>query len=1571
MSEKDIKGTNISSPIVPFTTDDTYPTHEARYGKGGFRTVSEIADLNRIPEARLEEGMLVYVINDPNKVNTYQYIDGEWVKSKIGSGISKVETIEERDSLSRDEGDLIYVTEEKTVYIYQDGEWQDITVDKETLGIPIYDLSMVQQLEEEGKLPEDYILIPGSSELNLHGSRTSEPDDGTYIDILFSAIRSLQAEVAKLRNSFKYGMFSYTGKQTAMSAVMNEWNETEEVEPLWAVEESDLSPIDDVILDISDFHSLVPKENVVVSPGALYINSSGAKWSDENNGFLNVKDPKLFLFMTTSGMNFKINLVNLNNSSDKIVVDFSKLDVPVSVSGKYNILFVVSRATETEGIYYGSNFVWMSIANYATGVSTNEGYWGLDNNLTPGVRIIGESDNIESYRYSIESVEFSDIDLYKFSAYSKFQDFTNTVSPNKPSDEDYKYRVAHITIRSVTNRAELNEIENQLPENELIYNEATNGLLIKTKSGIKEISGGGGSSSDGMEKSEIIEWLADNGIIVTADGNENIRISNLADITFIHQGTGQAFKFEVDSEGQLKGTKLSDITLEDRMKAANFKLGPEFGFTNIRGFVGSLGFNEQTKVTDPKKDLGLYSDRIKIGSIYAPVEGQQIFGCSHAFIELENTSNRDFQLSGCYLHFATGTCAKNSGEIDDITEYSLALTGVIPAGGTYLIRGKQYSDFDQANTFIKVASYDQEWYVGGKLIDFTLHNNNSWCLTYGLPGKDIDSTSEFSYSTVLIKDNTDTATKSNAPYNYHPRYIDAVSIGAHVTSKGGWSWFHAKQTVFSKGGGAGYDCIYKNTFELDPAKQAYQSLNTYDSSRSRNANPQDYQYILLDRNIISFPKTEDTFDVSKYTPRASYEKKNVCTDKSSLDLEKPNMVTVSFGRNIHTTRCFNWISCGLFDEYIWVRKKGTEEWAKFESYKSGTEIDVPGQTGITKVTFGTFNNKTTGDKDCKIQSVIYDRITSTFPGSGIKYTSHKCILNIISSAKTSGEPDEYEYKVGRADINGNPDPSHVSEVQTFKLYPTTYTPRVFQITDQQGFHWIEYQVWAAAAKELNKTITSICESENIIPILINTGDMTQNGTRYNEWLDYYNAGRCLFNHLEQMNVVGNNDLCGPDPEILGTGDDQGKSNGFYFHVFYCYEIDPDILPIISNSSATHYIPSLYYFGNEASTSVSAYRFLMINSEITAENCKSWYKQLRENGDVVNIYTGWSIPSSGTTAAYDNSFTTIYTMIYNMINSFTAKNQIIAVCHEMPFTVVTNANLAVSGSLDGDNSCQKVDRSLKEKQTGALVGSHTNRLNYSDIKANYWFSRLLEHFGIKLCIGGHKHTYACTNPLREFYYYGEDKNSLTNGPMEMNSTLENDSAVFSTTVGVSSESGGNTIYSVSASDNSITINTSKFPLMQDTTSGITKTAKVFFPYYGVSSLTGGVVYFMCQATGYKLKSNKELPSPSQKFSYVIPKTNVTNSGDKPNANQQRPMFAEIKLDNNQYTIYLYRIEDIMVGTNLFSQLSYSTAQASYKYLKGNDCDIPDPLPEGETEESYREKNKIYGKWGTNKIELKVV
>jgi hypothetical protein len=50
------------------------------------------------------------------------------------------------------------------------------------------------------------------------------------------------------------------------------------------------------------------------------------------------------------------------------------------------------------------------------------------------------------------------------------------------------------------------------------------------------------------------------------------------------------------------------------------------------------------------------------------------------------------------------------------------------------------------------------------------------------------------------------------------------------------------------------------------------------------------------------------------------------------------MVYCSFGIDMHTTRCFNWISVGSFDEFIWVREKDTTDWNKFESYKTLSAI---------------------------------------------------------------------------------------------------------------------------------------------------------------------------------------------------------------------------------------------------------------------------------------------------------------------------------------------------------------------------------------------------------------------------------------------------------------------------------------------------------------------------------------------------------------------------------------------------------------------------------------------------------
>jgi len=93
-------------------------------------------------------------------------------------------------------------------------------------------------------------------------------------------------------------------------------------------------------------------------------------------------------------------------------------------------------------------------------------------------------------------------------------------------------------------------------------------------------------------------------------------------------------------------------------------------------------------------------------------------------------------------------------------------------------------------------------------------------------------------------------------------------------------------------------------------------------------------------------------------------------------------------------------------------------------------------------------------------------MTGRFPAANTQYTVHKCIINVVDEAVNS--PIEYTYIVGRADKNGNPDLEHCSEEYKFTLYPTSYIPRIYQTTDQQGFHWVEYQSWAAAAEVLNE-----------------------------------------------------------------------------------------------------------------------------------------------------------------------------------------------------------------------------------------------------------------------------------------------------------------------------------------------------------------------------------------------------------------------------------------------------------------------------------------------------------------------
>ncbi|MBI1313682.1 hypothetical protein GC176_20510 [bacterium] len=69
-----VPGTNVAAPVVPFTTDDQYPTHDSQYGKGGWREVSSTAERDAIPAGRTRDGMVVYVVGD----GAYIRLAGSW-----------------------------------------------------------------------------------------------------------------------------------------------------------------------------------------------------------------------------------------------------------------------------------------------------------------------------------------------------------------------------------------------------------------------------------------------------------------------------------------------------------------------------------------------------------------------------------------------------------------------------------------------------------------------------------------------------------------------------------------------------------------------------------------------------------------------------------------------------------------------------------------------------------------------------------------------------------------------------------------------------------------------------------------------------------------------------------------------------------------------------------------------------------------------------------------------------------------------------------------------------------------------------------------------------------------------------------------------------------------------------------------------------------------------------------------------------------------------------------------------------------------------------------------------------
>lgn len=336
------------------------------------------------------------------------------------------------------------------------------------------------------------------------------------------------------------------------------------------------------------------------------------------------------------------------------------------------------------------------------------------------------------------------------------------------------------------------------------------------------------------------------------------------------------------------------------------------------------------------------------------------------------------------------------------------------------------------------------------------------------------------------------------------------------------------------------DKLFTKYYAMDPVSQATKALD-----KRNNAN--DWYFVDLTKELVP--------SVEAFTPRASFENKTIFYNKSKLVSLKPNLISCTFGRQAtapNATRCFNWVSVGYFDEYLWYKSKGSSgegPWTKVESFKN--------ETGVRK---------------------YYNRIRMEAT-DGTPFTTHKVILKNLGVGT-------YEYRVGRADADGNPS-EFASDSLTFTVRGTDDIKDDFtfvQVSDQQGFNWDEYNVWRISAEYIKNNVPEA-------QFTINTGDMTQNGNRINEWIDYYNARKSLWG-VEEMVTVGNNDLCPANMYVLGNGGDSSKINPSNMSFFYTFEIDETNPPVFTIEGKEVFIDSLYSFnyGNV--------HFMCVNSEIT-------------------------------------------------------------------------------------------------------------------------------------------------------------------------------------------------------------------------------------------------------------------------------------------------------------------------------------------------------------------------------------
>ncbi len=1031
------------------------------------------------------------------------------------------------------------------------------------------------------------------------------------------------------------------------------------------------------------------------------------------------------------------------------------------------------------------------------------------------------------------------VKTYRFS-------FLTNKEPDYPSNREPN--VKHLIIKSVATYKELADNIGYLCMNELIWCEGNSGLYMlgKTSGGdirLFKLNGGGGTGPDipvdpdFPDNPNIQDMIS--GITQNGDSIGSIRFVS-TNGTKYNVGVSDDGELRVDLEGGIasEGDSYGTISTDDNgVKTQDYVFYQNKNLTEGGLFINSVycgGIDgENGNVKYDSHTLDNY--------------------CSHNFVELSNTTRNDLDLNGLSLQYAT---VNKNWKV-------LPLKGKIKAGSTFLIRGSQCALMDTNTTVIKVKDYDMEWVdndgkAHDKKIQFSLLGAKFY-LCYGTEPCTV----------------SDPYYLSDGVFKLQYGYIDLIGLdngsyweitGNEGACEGGAAPSNSYR-VLSK------ERLYTKYYNLDPVKQANKAYN------ARTNNGMWYYVDLSKKDGEIIPS------VKAYTPVSSKGKKNFYFNKSLLLDTKPTVITCSFGikavsddnangaivdfRNRKSgqksyagaTRCFNWTSKNYYDEYLWVRVKGTNTWGTaYESIKAGETVSI-----ASGLTVG-----------------VYDRIRQEY-SDGAVLTAHKQILYNI-------KPGTYEYVAGHKNADGTPDLEKCTDIKSFTVLPMSAVTSAdgftfVQTSDQQGFNWDEYQVWKIAgglASSNKSTVNGQAPS-----FMINTGDMTQNGNRINEWLDYFSGKSSGLDNMPEMATIGNNDLSPKNLSALGFGADADKINPANITFYYTFELDEENAPIFNVNVGDYvyadlYVPSLYSFNYGKA------HFMCVNSEISYSTEK-------------NIF--------GIEEATSNNTGFIYEKVKEWCDKDIKNNGgdmwNIAFCHEMPFTIITRDLMLTWYDF---NALQPTFRG-----TAVRGGSRINTMNKPENA--YWFSEFCQENNIRLVIGGHKHTQSTSWPLKENITIVDGVRTVNTMQPIIQVTKEDLTNYFGSTglthfVVYEDKTKGVKVegdYPSSWFENgSLKISNvgEKAPYKY-----VPSRDAYFCTFELVDKITAPV-YAMSQATGYKHTSNKELPChdcmPWNR--YYFPAT----SDNKANTQQKSPFFTTWTIKDDGIYGEVKRVDNLMDG-----------------------------------------------------------